>query len=53
MAEATGLPLSEVEAALAEPMSGGGEDAFWQWSIGDDVGQCSLCGLIPQQHCGV
>ena len=44
MAEATGLPLEEIEAALTNALTGGGDDAFWQYDIGQDLGSCNLCG---------
>ena len=44
MAEATGLPLEEIEQALTEALTGGGDNAFWQYDIGQDLGSCNLCG---------
>lgn len=34
MAEATGLSLEEIEVALTKAITGGGDDAFWQYDIG-------------------
>ena len=46
MADATGLSLEEIEQALTESLTGGGDDAFWSYDIGQDLGACPLCGWM-------